>query len=123
MERDISEDDGVDGGGGGGEEVVERAKTILSKLYYDTEKPTAFSSMENVYTAAKKILPNISRRLVREWFDEQLTPSLHKPARYNFPRNKVIVVSIDDQWQVDLCDMISKAEFNDGYQHIMMRDR
>lgn len=119
MERDISEDDGVGGGGGGGEEVVERAKTILSKLYYDTKKPTAFSSMENVYTAAKKILPNISRRLVREWFDEQLTPSLHKPARYNFPRNKVIVVSIDDQWQVDLCDMISKAEFNDGYQHIM----
>ena len=110
----VGGDVGVGGGG-----VAERARKILSKLYYDTKRPTAFSSMENVYGAAKKILPTISRRIVREWFDEQLTPSLHKPARYNFPRNKVIVVSIDDQWQVDLCDMISKGEFNDGYKYIM----
>ena len=28
-------------------------------------------------------------------------------------------MNIDDQWQADLCDMTSKAEYNDGYTFIL----
>jgi hypothetical protein len=40
--------------------------------------------------------------------------TLHKPIRYKFPRNKIIVPGIDYQWQIDLIDLtnISGSNFN-----------
>ena len=45
--------------------------------------------------------------------------TLHKPVRYNFPRNRVIVTGIDDQWQADLVDISSLARFNKGYNFLL----
>ena len=45
----------------------------------------------------------------------QDTYTLHKPARRNFKRNRVIVRGIDEQWQMDLADMESLKDYNDGY--------
>ena len=92
---------------------------LLHRLYYDTRSASAFSGKENVYRVAKRHLPSITRRLVNEWFDKQLTYTLHKPTRQNFPRNKTVVMSIDDQWQADLCDMSSRAEDNNGYTFLL----
>ena len=47
------------------------------------------------------------------------TYTLHKPVRYNFPRNRVIVTGIDDQWQADLVDVSSLARFNKGYKFLL----
>ena len=46
--------------------------------------------------------------------------TLHKPVRYNFPRNRVIVTGVDEQWQADLVDMSSLALFNKGYKFLLM---
>ena len=92
---------------------------LLHRLYYDTRSASAFSGKENVYRVAKRHLPSITRRLVNEWFDKQLTYTLHKPTRQNFPRNKTVVMSIDDQWQADLCDMSSRADDNNGYTFLL----
>ena len=47
---------------------------------------------------------------------ETPTPFIIKPGRYNFPRNRVIVTEINDQWQADLVNMSSLARFkNKGY--------
>ena len=35
----------------------------------------------------------------------QLNYTLHKPARYNFLANRVIVTETDDQWQEDLMEI------------------
>ncbi len=78
---------------------------LLHELYYDSKHPSAYTSIQNVYRAARKIIPSLDRRDVDEWFQKQLTATLHKPIRINFPRNRVIVMSIDEQWQADLCDM------------------
>ena len=99
-----------------GESGVEN---LLHELYYDTKYPSAYTSIENVYRAARKVVPSLKRRDVDEWFRKELTPTIHKPSRVNFPRNRVIVMSIDDQWQADLADMSSKAEYNDGYTFIL----
>ena len=45
----------------------------------------------------------------------QDTYTLPKPTRRNFKRNCVIVGDIDEQWQMDLADMQSLKQYNDGY--------
>ena len=50
----------------------------------------------------------------------QDTYTLHKPARRNFKRNRVIVGGIDEQWQMDLADMQSLKEYNDGYGYLLV---
>ena len=94
-------------------------KNILYELYYNPKHASAYTSIENVYRAARKLLPNVKRNVVERWFQHQLTATLHKPARIRFPTNKVIVMSIDDQWQCDLADMSSKAEYNDDFTFIL----
>ena len=44
--------------------------------------------------------------------------TLHKPVRKHFPRNKVVVNSIDQQWQTDLSDLSSLSKHNDGYKYL-----
>ena len=46
--------------------------------------------------------------------------TLHKPIRRRFRRNRVIVGSIDQQWQMDLADMQSMQKFNDGYRYLLV---
>ena len=87
---------------------------LLHRLYYDPKEFTAFTSAENIYREAKLVNKNITRAIVQQWLQKQLTATLHKPLRFNFPRNKTIVVSIDDQWQADLCDTSRTARYNDS---------
>ena len=47
----------------------------------------------------------MNRSDVDTWFKKQWAPTLHKPVRYSFPRNKTIAMSIGEQYQADLCDM------------------
>ena len=56
---------------------------------------------------------------VKTWLQSKDTYTLHKPVRYNFPRNRVIVTGIDDQWQADLVDVSSLARFNKGYRFLL----
>ena len=99
-----------------GQKHVEK---LLSELYYDPKHPSAYTSVDNVYRAARKVLQTLERGEVEEWFRTQLTPTIHKPTRVSFPRNRVLVFDIDDQWQADLVDMSSKAKYNDGYTFIL----
>ena len=92
---------------------------VLRELYYDSKHPSAYTSVDNVYRAARKVLPTLKRKDVDTWFQSQLTPTIHKPTRVSFPRNRVLVFNIDDQWQADLVDMSSKAKYNDGYTFIL----
>ena len=94
-------------------------KKLLSELYYDPKHPSAYTSVDNVYRAARKVFQTLKRGEVEEWFRTQLTPTIHKPTRVSFPRNRVLVFDIDDQWQADLVDMSSKAKYNDGYTFIL----
>ena len=48
------------------------------------------------------------------------TYTLHKLAHRNFKRNRVIVGGIDEKWQMDLADMQSLEEYNDGYRYLLV---
>ena len=51
---------------------------------------------------------------------EQDTFTLHKLIRRKFTRNRVIVSGFDDQWQLDLADMESRKDYNDGYRYLLV---
>jgi len=68
---------------------------------------------------ARLINPKINRSQVKEWLSKQPTYSVHKPARRTYPRNQVLVSSIDEQWQADLVDMQSLEKYNDGNRYIL----
>lgn len=44
---------------------------------------------------------------------------LHKQARKNFKRRKVIIKGIDDLWQIDLVEMGAYSNVNNGYRYML----
>lgn len=51
---------------------------------------------------------------------KQVVEEIHKPARINFKRRKVILKSLNDLFQADLVEMISYAKENKGFKYILM---
>lgn len=56
-------------------------------------------------------MTNIKKDVVNE---------LHRPARRNFKRRKVIIKGLNDLWQADLVEMQPYAKFNKGYRYILV---
>ena len=96
-----------------------RIDAIFDKLYYNLDNPSEYSSKKNIFEAAKKIDKSVKRSEVDAWFRKQLATTLHKPVKYRFPRNKTIVMSIDDQYQADLCDMSRFLKYNDDMKFLL----
>ena len=99
--------------------TLQKHDALLRSLYYNLDSPSAFSGKTNVYKKAKQKLSTITKRDVDNWFSKEFAYTIHKPVRYKFPRNKTIVLSIDNQWQADLCDMSSIKKNNDGKTFIL----
>lgn len=53
-------------------------------------------------------------------YKEQVVRELHKPARRNFKRRKVIVKGLNDLLQADLVEMLPYAKSNKGYRYILI---
>ena len=92
---------------------------FLSDYYFNTKSPEAFTSPLALYREAKKRYPSLTLHQVKTWLQSKDTYTLHKPVRYNFPRNRVIVTGIDDRWQADLVDVSSLARFNKGCEFLL----
>ena len=90
---------------------------FLSDYYFNTKSPVTFTSPLALYREAKKRYPSLTLRQVKTWLQSKDTYTLHKPVRYNFPRNRI--TGIDDQWQADLVDVSFLARFNKGYKFLL----
>lgn len=51
---------------------------------------------------------------------EDVVNEIHKPARKNFKRRRVIIKNLDDLWQADLVEMLPYAKLNRGYRYILV---
>lgn len=56
-------------------------------------------------------MSNVKQKIVEE---------LHRPARKNYPRRRVIVKGIDDLWQTDLLELQPYARTNGGNRYILV---
>ena len=101
----------------GKKQIQQEMKEILHPLFYDVSKPSAYTSRRNVYRAARCLLLSILQVDVDQWFEAQLSYTLHIPTHIHFPHNKTIVKSIDDQWQADMYNMQSKAKHHNDGKH------
>ena len=96
------------------------AEKYLHGLYYNPKSPASFAGVEAVYRAAKEDGKfQLSRNKIRTWLRQQDTYTLHRPVRYRFKRNRVIVRGIDKEWEADLVVMDSLSKENKGYKYIL----
>ena len=83
----------------------------LSLIYYDLARVGSLGGIGSLESASK--------RSARKWLFTQDTYSLHKPTRRRFPRRRVIVSGIDDQWQADLVDLSSLKKENKNCKYLL----
>ena len=95
------------------------SNALLHRLYYDVKSATAYTSRKKVYDAAKLEMPEITRKIVDEWFAKQYAATIHKPIRHRFQRNRVYVKGVDEQYQSDLVDVSREKASNDGITFLL----
>ena len=96
------------------------AEKYLSQIYYNRESPASFGGVDSIYHVVRdEGKHQISRNKIRLWLQKQDTYTLHKPVRYRFKRNRVIVGAIDEQWEADLVSMYSLSKYNNGFKYIL----
>ena len=91
----------------------------LSKIFYDPSHPGSFGSEARLYREAKKEISSLTLKDVKQFLAQQRTYSIHRPARRNFTRNKMLANYPNHHWQSDLVDMSSFASQNDGFTFIL----
>ena len=99
--------------------LIMETENILKGIYYDVKNPAGYSSFEKLYKAAKEQDNNLKRKDVKSWWIGEFTPTLHKPVRWKFKRNPIIVEYIDQQWEADLVDMQEFEKDNKNFRYIL----
>lgn len=84
--------------------------------YFSIARPGSYAGVDKYYRAQT----GASRRGVRSWLSGEESYSLHHPVRYVFPRNQVVVSTIDSQWDVDLAVMTSYPDQKSEYSYFLL---
>ena len=93
----------------------------LRRIYYDPSHPASYEGEKAVYNAVRRERKyRISHKQIREWLQNQDAYSLNKSVKRNFPRGRIIVSGIDDQWDADLASFARDADENDGYKYLLV---
>lgn len=87
---------------------------MYKKVYYDPKHPAGYGSAKDLANAVGGTV-----KQAQEWLRSQDTYSLHKPIRKRFPRNRILVAGIDDQWEADLIDVQTIQSENKAYKYIL----
>ena len=93
----------------------------LASIFYDPKKPGSFSGPRALYKAVKTEGKRvISMGKIMKWLKSQEVYTAHRRMVRKFKRNKVQVDHIDEQWDMDLIDMIDYAKENNGIKYVMV---
>ena len=84
------------------------------KAYQTPSHPASFSGADKLYRALR--YKGISKGAIKRWLQSRDDYTLH---RRQFPRQRVIVGSIDQQWDADLVYMTFASD-NEGYKFILV---
>ena len=63
---------------------------------------------------------SISFPKIKKWLQDRDSYSLHKPVRRKFKRLHVIVMGMNDQYEVDLADMQKLKDKSDGVAFLLV---
>lgn len=91
----------------------------IRELYVDPGQPGSFSGLNNFSRGLKKVNIKASTKVLEKVLRKVDAYTLHKSVRKRFPRNRVIVPSIDHTWQIDLVDLQKFSRFNTGHRYLV----
>ena len=90
----------------------------LEKIFYVPQASGSFGGVQALKGKLPSRLKPTSQRVLK-WLSRQEAYTLHKPVRKKFKRSRVVVSSMDDQWQADLIVIPALASQNDGYKYLL----
>ena len=86
----------------------------LRQAYYDPQHVGSFGGVQALAKGAGTSVKNAKR-----WLTDELTYTLHKPARIRYVTRPYRTSTIDRQWQGDLVEMNDFVSVNKGYKYIL----
>ena len=95
----------------------------LKDIYFNLGEAGAYSGgTEVLMRAFRKKYPNsnISKKMVQNFLNHEVSYSLHRNARRNFKRNKIYVSGLNSQWCTDLADLGAYSKKNRGFRYILV---
>ena len=87
----------------------------LSALYYNPRKPSEFSSLEKLQSAAKTKKSSD----IETWLHKQAAYTLYRPIGKPFLRNTYSVNNVLDVFECDLVDDQAPSKHNDGHKCLL----
>ena len=88
----------------------------LEKIYRDPRHPAGYSNPTVLFHYARD--NGITKKEVEEFLQKEESYTLHRQSRKHFKRNRIQVGDIDEQWEIDLADLPSLTQQNEGYRYI-----
>ena len=96
-------------------------KDYLEAIYFDPKHPGSFTGPDKLYKVVKAEGKfKIGRYRIKKWLQDQESYSLTKDIRRKFQRARVVVEGLDSLWDVDIMDMASLSDKNDGIKYQMV---
>lgn len=92
----------------------------LKNIFYDVKNPSVFGTAKKLKEKlGVRERKRVTTKKINEWLQNQDVVTLHKQPQYKFNRNHYTIFSIDQLWEIDLCDMQSFAKENENYRYIL----
>lgn len=86
----------------------------MDAKYYDPQQPGSLAGVDKFYRSQE----GATRKEVAKWLRGEEAYTLHRPVRYRFKRNQVVVSGIDAQWDADLMEMTQQPD--EGYNYLLV---
>ena len=116
LTEENNRENGVQGETRGGKKNISE---YLSSIYYDPLHAGSYSGLSKFWNAIKE--NNVYRlkyKNVKDWLKKQEGYVRHKPPPRVFPRQKILMSSLDEMWDADLLDMQKYSRQNNGYRFL-----
>lgn len=98
----------------------QQKEAILKEYYFQNKNPSAFSGPQKLYRILNKTYPGIfTLYFIKKWLNNQDSYSLSKEPRHRFKTARVVVSSINEQFDMDLTSVENLKKYNDGVRFLL----
>ena len=91
----------------------------LKREYTDLKNPAAYGGINKFYSLAKQKYPNLKRKDVKKFLEQNDAYTIHHPKRKVKKYRRIMVKGIKYQYSVDLIDLQAFSKENKGYSWLM----
>lgn len=91
----------------------------LKNIYTNPTSPVAYSSINKLYAYVQSKGRKISRKSIKKFLEKQESYTLNKESRKPKYRNRVNLVGLDQQWDMDLASISRYTKENDGVVYLL----